>query len=128
MTLGSTAGVTDVVLFSLKSGVTRERFLGTVDAVSDWAREQPGFVSRELSYVPTDGRWLEVVRWASDEAADRAAEAELSADACQPMFGLIDWDTILIIRAEPVIPLVTNDPPLPAAIEDRPAIEAVSPG
>lgn len=111
MVQSSNGGVTDVVLFGLKSGVTREQFLGTVDAVSAWALRQPGFLARELSYVPADGRWVEVVRWETNDAADRAAEAELSAEACQPMFGLIDWDTIQILRAEPAMPKVSADAP-----------------
>ena len=117
----STDGVTDVVLFGLKPGVTRERFLGTVDAVSEWAQQQPGFVSRELSYVRADGRWVEVVRWETNEAADRAAEAELTADSCQPMFGLIDWDTIQIMRAEPAIARVSGGASVagPADVADR---------
>jgi hypothetical protein len=105
----SNDGVTDVVLFGLKPGATRERFLATVDAVSAWALQQPGFLSRELSYVPADGRWIEVVRWETNDDADLAAEAELTADACQPMFGLIDWDTIQILRAEPAIPKVSAE-------------------
>jgi hypothetical protein len=99
--------VLDVVVFSLKPGATRERFLGTVDAVSRWAQDQRGFVSRELSYAEADDRWIELVKWDTAEDADRAAEAEQSAEACQPMFGLIDWDSILIMRAEAAIPAVT---------------------
>jgi hypothetical protein len=99
----STTPVTDLVLFSLKPGTTREHFLATVDPVSQWALEQPGFISRDLSYVPAEDRWIEVVSWETLADSERAAEAELSAEACMPMFGLIDWDTIVIMRGEAAI-------------------------
>lgn len=132
MTAQSPSSVIDLVLFSLKSGTTREQFLGTIDAVSRWAQGQPGFVSRELSYASAEDRWIEVVKWESLHDAEVAAEAELSADACVPMFALIDWDSIVITRGEPAIALVTRtDGPGTGAytgagltIADRDAMEA----
>jgi hypothetical protein len=93
-------GVVDVVLFSLRPGVSRDQFLATVDPASAWVRQQPGFVSRELSYSSTDDRWIEVVKWESAESGDAAAAAEQAADECRPMFGLIDWDSIVLTRGE----------------------------
>jgi len=106
--------VLDVVVFSLKPGTTRERFLDTVDAVSRWAQDQPGFISRELSYAEADDRWIEIVRWSTAGDADRAAEAEQTAEARQPMFGLIDWDSILVMRADPAIPAVLGNAEQPS--------------
>ena len=59
--------VLELVVFKLKVGVTHEQFLSTVDPVSDWARQQPGFVSRELSY------------------SEAAADAAMSSGSCAPM-------------------------------------------
>jgi hypothetical protein len=77
VTMASEPGdrVLELVVFNLKEEVTRERFLGTVDAVSEWARTQSGFVSRDLSYVPAEDRWIEVVYWRTLGDAEAAADA-----------------------------------------------------
>jgi RNA polymerase sigma factor (sigma-70 family) len=59
--------VLELVVFSLNEGVTREQLLGTVGAVSAWARRRPGFISRDLSYNVEQNKWIEVVYWAGRE-------------------------------------------------------------
>ena len=92
----------EVVVFKLNEGVSREQFLGTNDAVSDWARKQPGFISRELSYDAEGDRWIDVVWWESMEDAGAAAERAMSSDSCAPMFALIDMESTLMIHGTPV--------------------------
>lgn len=99
--------VTDLVVFRLKPGVRRDEFLGTVDAVSEWARAQAGFESRNLSYSETDDTWIEVVCWASATDADAAAIAEQSATECVPMFAAIDMENMQYVRAAAAIEPVT---------------------
>lgn len=124
----SPIGVTDLVLFSLKPGTKRDQFLGTVDAVSQWALAQPGFISRDLSYAQAEDRWIEIVRWETLADAERAAEVELSAEACMPMFGLIDWDTIVIMRGDAAIVPVHAGDRLPDSLSDRPLEASFSAG
>ena len=78
--------VLELVLFKLKEGVTSERFLATVDAVSTWARTQPGFLSRDLSHDRAEDRWIEVVYWRTLGDAEAAADAAQGSAACAPMF------------------------------------------
>ena len=40
--------VLELVVFKLRAGASREELLGTVDAVSAWIAQQPGFVARSL--------------------------------------------------------------------------------
>jgi hypothetical protein len=93
----------ELVVFELKDGVSREQLLGTVDAVSAWIAEQPGFVSRELSYDAAGDRWIDVVRWETLEAAHAAAELAMSSESCAPMFALIDMESTLMVHGEPAI-------------------------
>jgi hypothetical protein len=95
--------VLELVVFNLKAGVTPERFVATVDAVSEWARTQPGFVSRDLSYVPADDRWIEVVYWRTLAEAEAAADAAQGSAACAPMFALIDIDSMLFLHGVPAM-------------------------
>ena len=95
--------VLELVVFELKEGVSREHFLSTVDAVSDWIGEQPGFISRDLSYDATGARWIEVVWWRTLEDAHAAAERAVTSESCRPMFALIDMSSTLMAHGVPAI-------------------------
>jgi hypothetical protein len=99
--MGSEPGkVLELVVFKLKDGTTRERFLGSVDAVSAWAQAQPGFLSRELSYDAEGDRWIEVVWWKTMDDAKAAAEVAMSSESCAPMFALIDEESTQMVHGE----------------------------
>ncbi|HEX8084232.1 MAG TPA: hypothetical protein VF529_08070 [Solirubrobacteraceae bacterium] len=98
--------VLELVVFGLREGVSRDQFLGTVDAVSRWIGEQPGFVSRELSHDEEGDRWIEVVWWRTLANARAAAERALTSEACAPMFALIDMESALMAHGVPAIPPV----------------------
>ncbi len=94
--------VLELVVFKLTDGVSREEFLRTNDAVSSWVAEQPGFVSRELSYDAEGDRWVDVLWWESMANAGAAAELALTSPSCTPMFALIDEESTLMLHAETV--------------------------
>jgi hypothetical protein len=102
--------VLELVVFKLKSDATREEFLDTVDAVSDWVKNQPGFVSRDLTYSAAEDKWIDVVWWDSLEAAETAAAAAMSSDSCAPMFRLIDVESTLMLHGEPAIARLELEP------------------
>ncbi len=93
----------ELVVFKLTAGVARDQFLGTVDAVSSWIREQPGFISRDLSYDSAADRWIEVVWWRTLQDARAAAELAMTSESCRPMFALIDMDSTLMVHGVPAI-------------------------
>jgi len=105
----------ELVVFKLKPWATREAFLGTVDAVSAWAKTQPGFVSRDLCYSAADDHWVEVVWWDTLQDAEAAADAAMSSASCAPMFRLIDMESMLFLHGQPAIAPVTRQPPRAAA-------------
>ena len=90
--------VLELVVFRLRKGSSREELLGTVDAVSAWIAQQPGFVARSLVEDREGGRWIDVVWWRSVEEAQAAAERALSSESCAPMFELIDMDSMLMLH------------------------------
>jgi len=107
---GTAGGTTlELVVFRLKEGTTREQFLATDEAASNWMRGQPGFVSHELSYAAENDQWIELARWESLADAQAAAEAAMSSESCAPMFALIDMHSVLMLHGEPAIaPLVAQ--------------------
>jgi hypothetical protein len=95
--------VLELVVFKLNEGVSREQLLGTVDAVSAWIGEQPGFISRDLAYDAEGDRWVDVVWWMTMDDAQAAAERAMMSDSCAPMFALIDMESTLMVHCEPAI-------------------------
>ena len=102
--------VLELVVFKLTPGVSREQFLAAADGLTDWARRQPGFLSRELSYDAEGDRWIEVVWWRTMADAKGAAEVAMTSESCAPMFALIDMESAVMIHAEPAISLVLAAP------------------
>jgi hypothetical protein len=98
--------VLELVVFKLKSGVSREQLLRTVDAVSEWASQQPGFISRELCYAKAEDKWIDVVWWKTLQDAEVAAEAAMSSESCAPMFALIDMDQMQLLHGVPEVTAV----------------------
>jgi hypothetical protein len=98
--------VLELVVFKLHDGVTRDQFLPTVDTVSEWAKQQPGFISRELCYSGAEDKWIEVVWWRTLHDAEAAAEAAMSSASCAPMFALIDMDQMQFLHGVPVVTAV----------------------
>jgi Antibiotic biosynthesis monooxygenase len=101
-------GTLELVVFKLKEGTTREEFLATDAAASGWMRQQPGFISHELSYAAESDRWIEIARWESLEEAEAAAGAAMSSDSCAPMFALIDMESALMLHGQPAVPPVVT--------------------
>lgn len=94
--------VVELAIFKLKEGVSRDQLMETVDGVTEWAKRQPGFVSRDLTYSEESDTWIDVVWWASADAAHAAAEAAMTSESCAPMFGLIDLEGTQMIHGERV--------------------------
>jgi hypothetical protein len=95
--------VVEIAIFRTKEGVDREQLLSTVDAVSEWATRQPGFVSRDLTYSADDDRWIDVIWWESLKAAHDAAEIAMTSESCGPMFAAIDLEGTQMLHGERVI-------------------------
>jgi hypothetical protein len=93
--------VVEVVLFRLKAGVEDETFLREAAVVQAWIEQQPGFISRELLKAPND-QWLDTVRWASLETAERAAAIIMNEDHCMPFMSMIDEASIQMWHFEPM--------------------------
>jgi antibiotic biosynthesis monooxygenase (ABM) superfamily enzyme len=91
----------ELVVYGLREGTAREQFLATNEVATRWMEQQPGFVSHELTHAEDGDRWIELVWWDSLEEAQAAASAAMSSEACAPMFGLIDMDSVLMLHGQP---------------------------
>lgn len=98
--------VLELVVFKTLSGVKREEFLEKNGPVSMWISEQPGFISRDLSYDAEGNRWVDVLWWRTMDEALAASERAVHSDTCSPFFALIDMDDMLMLHGEAAIPRV----------------------
>jgi len=76
----------ELVTFRLATG-DADSFVAANATVNDWLKKQPGFISRRLGQK-ADGSWIDVLLWASDDAAKTAgakAMTELSDCAVMSM-------------------------------------------
>ena len=94
--------VLELVVFKLRAGASREALLGTLDAVSSWIAEQPGFVSHTLVEDREGGRWIDVVWWRSMAEAQAASVRAMSSEPARQMFALIDTESMLMLHGDRV--------------------------
>jgi heme-degrading monooxygenase HmoA len=95
------AATVEVALFRLRPGVDEAAFLRASAAIVPAVRAFGGFRRRTL-YRSEDGRWVDLVDWASLADAQRAAEAALTSPACRPFLALIDEADDVMLHARPV--------------------------
>ena len=98
--------VLELVVFRTKAGVSRDEFLKRNEPVSTWISEQPGFISRDLSYDSEGDRWVDVLWWQTMGEALTASERAVHSDTCSPFFALIDMEDMLMLHGETAIPRV----------------------
>jgi hypothetical protein len=88
------AKIIELVQFKPKVGVTPKQLVQAGDALSDWLKKQPGFISRELGHKQ-GGEWTDVVYWDDLKNAKAAAEAAFKDPLCLTYFGMIDEESMV---------------------------------
>lgn len=75
--------------FTLAQGVDEAALLAASDALQEaFLAGRPGFVRREL-LRGSDGQWVDLVEWESEEAAARAVEDAARSEACFRYFRIM---------------------------------------
>lgn len=76
--------------FRLQSGVDEAALLRASEALQhDFLAHQPGFIRREL-LRGGNAEWVDLVYWASEEAANIAMKAAAESPVCYEYFHLMD--------------------------------------
>ena len=74
----------ELVTFRLATGDAKS-FVAANTTINDWLKKQPGFISRRLGQKE-DGSWIDVLLWASNDAAKTAgAKAMTELSDCPAM-------------------------------------------
>ncbi len=98
------AEVLECVVFGARAGVDRAEFVAAAAGVEEFLAGCAGFVSREL-FEAGDGRWIDLVRWASMDAAHQALAAAETSEVAGRFFGLIDQASVQLLHGEAVLPV-----------------------
>jgi len=89
----------ETVSFKLTAGSDVSAFVAASDKVTDWARKQPGFLSRELAQLEDDS-WLDIAYWTSTEAAKKAGETFMSELGDSAFMAMIDPASVKMTYGE----------------------------
>lgn len=90
--------VIECVVFRLAEGSDQTEFLDNAQLMSEWVKDQPGFVSRNLSCTD-EGEWIEHIEWTSMEAAQAAAALIGNDDKTRPFVAAIDGPSLTMRHA-----------------------------
>ena len=100
--------VFEIVVFHLKSGATHEALLEASRPVSEWVKQQAGFIDRKLIRSNDGNTYVENVRWHSLDEAERAAQLSQTSPACAPMFELIEFETLQMLHGRAIVEAVAG--------------------
>ena len=95
--------VFEIVVFHMKSGAAHEALLEASEPVSEWVKQQAGFIDRKLVQSNDGNTYVENVRWHSLDEAERVAQLSQTSPVCAPMFDLIEFETIQMLHGRAVV-------------------------
>lgn len=85
----------ETVTFKLAEGVTKDAFLQTVPASTDYMKGRSGFIARRLSCTE-DGTWIEQIEWETMADAKAAAANLGSTESIRPFLQAIDGPSAMM--------------------------------
>lgn len=82
-----------MVMFKLKQGVPVKQGKEAMEALGEYVKTQPGFVSRKVSLSKED-EFLDLVYWTDLDSAHLAAEKVMKDETLSKHFSVIDQETM----------------------------------
>lgn len=84
----------EIVRFRFVTAVPLARQAELLAILGQWARQQPGFCSRQTLHEESSGWWTDIVEWADFASAMAATAAVQQAEALGPVMSLIEGDSV----------------------------------
>jgi quinol monooxygenase YgiN len=85
-----------IVTIKLKPDASRDRFLELCREVRTWLARQPGFVRYEL-FEADDGRWTDIMTWASVEEMEVGHKALGTSDLTNAFDDLVEPEHVSFV-------------------------------
>jgi hypothetical protein len=86
----------EFVHFSFRADVALDTQTQAMRGLSDWAKQQPGFVERQSFFDASAQRWIDHVIWQSEDAAKQALQQATRANEMAALMALIDEQTVVM--------------------------------
>jgi hypothetical protein len=91
--------ILELVTFRTQDGVSERQFDEAVRSVGDFLAEQPGFLSRQVATVDTDGSRVDLVWWKNLDDARAAAESIRTDPRAASFMACLDPDSVRLSHA-----------------------------
>ncbi|GLQ29568.1 hypothetical protein [Litoribrevibacter albus] len=89
----------EVCLFKLTEDTEKQAFMEANGELDQWLKAQDGFMFRCLS-EKEDGTWIDIIHWASKEAANKAGDGFMETFKDSDFMRAIDPDTVNMNHAQ----------------------------
>lgn len=88
----------EVCMFKLVDEAERQTFMRSNSDVDQWLKQQEGFMFRCLS-EKEDGTWIDIVHWATMDAAQKAGDAFMAKFEQTDFLRVIDPESVTMNHA-----------------------------
>ena len=95
-------GQFEIVIYRLKPGVDRDQFMEISTRATEWLRQRPGYLGREL-LVDDGGQWVDLVRWATMEDALAAASTFMEVPEAAAFMDAVEPESITMLHPRRVV-------------------------
>ncbi len=95
-------GQFEIVIYRLKPDVDRDEFMEISTRATEWLRQRPGYLGREL-LVDDGGQWVDLVRWATMEDALAAASAFMEVPEAAAFMDAVEPESITMLHPRRVV-------------------------
>lgn len=95
-------GQFEIVIYRLKPDVNRDQFLEISARATEWLRNRPGYLGREL-LEDGSGEWVDLVRWATMEDALAAASAFMETPEAAAFMDAVEPESITMLHPRRVV-------------------------
>ena len=95
-------GQFEVVIYRLKPAVDRDQFMEISAQATDWLRQRPGYLGRQL-LEDDSGLWVDLVRWATMDDALAAAGAFMEVPEAAAFMDAVEPDSVIMLHPRRVV-------------------------
>ena len=90
-------GQFEIVIYRLKAEAHRDQFLEVSARATEWLRNRPGYLGREL-LEDESGQWVDLVRWTTMEDALAAASAFMEVPEAAAFMDAVEPESITMVH------------------------------
>jgi antibiotic biosynthesis monooxygenase (ABM) superfamily enzyme len=95
-------GQFEIVIYRLKPDADRDRFMEISHQATDWLRQRPGYLGREL-LEDESGQWVDLVRWATMDDALAAASAFMQVPEAAAFMDAVEPESVTMLHPRRVV-------------------------